>query len=185
MFSIRAGLCASLLTLVLCGCASDPAKQENMVRQDGAGTITLTDAPTVSFTVGDWQASNTSNPLLLTPDLLTNALLAVSRLQPGQSLLADGPDIPARLDTDTLKGLMSERVAAKGATSIRTHQMGRYQVVMADYQKSADGVLRQYREYAFILNGMVVHLLLVATPGRYYESGVHEAETLIQSLVAG
>lgn len=185
MLSIRAYLCSTLLALLLCGCASEPAMKENTVRRDGAGTITLTDAPKVSFAVGGWQAGDTSNPLLLTPDLITNAMLAVSRLKPGEALLADGPDIPAGLDTDTLKSLMSERVASKGATSIRIHPMGRYAVVVADYQKSADGVLHQYREYAFVLNGGVVHLLLVAKPGPYYASGNKVAEKVIESLVAG
>lgn len=185
MLSIRAGLCATLLALLLSGCASDPAKQESVLHKAGSDTITLTDAPKVSFAVSGWQAGNSSNPLLLTPDLMTNALLAVSRLQPGDNLLADGPFIPAPLDMETLERMMSERAASKGAFSTRTHQMGRYQVVVADYQKAMDGVMHQYREYAFVLNGGVVHLLLVAKPGRYYESGTKVAEQVIESLVAG
>ena len=39
----------------------------------------LSDSPAIEFSTGGWSHTNTTNPFLLTPDYLTNAMIGISR----------------------------------------------------------------------------------------------------------
>ena len=139
---------------------------------------TLTDAPGIRFETSGWSHSNSSNPFLLTPDQLTNAMVGVTRLGPGQPFLTNGPVIPKSLDAATVQVLLTERLRGKPNVTVSTETIGGRQVAVAKY---ADAYTRRV-EYAFPLKEHVVHVMLIAKEGRYFDSGNQVARKVVQTL---
>jgi hypothetical protein len=144
-----------------------------------AGNVaTLADAPGIKFETSGWKHSNSSNPFLLTPDELTNAMVGVSRLRPGQAFLTNGPVIPKTLDAPTVQVLLAERLRGKSNLSVSTETIGGRQVAVAKY---SDPYTRRV-EYAFPLKEHLVHVMLIAKEGRYFDSGNQVARKVVQTL---
>jgi hypothetical protein len=144
-----------------------------------SGTVaTLNDDPGVKFETSGWKHSNSSNPFLLTPDQLTNAMVGVTRLAPGQPFLTNGPVIPKSLDAATVQVLLAERLRGKSKVTVSTETIGGRQVAVAKY---ADSYTRRV-EYAFPLKNHVVHVMLIAKEGRYFDSGNQVARKVVQTL---
>jgi hypothetical protein len=151
------------------------AAQELRVKGNVA---TLADEPGIRFETSGWSHSNSSNPFLLTPDRLTNAMVGVTRLGPGQPFLTNGPVIPKSLDAATVQVLLTERLRSKPNVTVSTETIGGRQVAVAKY---ADAYTRRV-EYAFALKEHVVHVMLIAKEGRYFDSGNQVARKLVQTL---
>ena len=138
----------------------------------------LSDVPAIEFSTSGWSYTNTSNPFLLTPDYLTNAMIGVSRLKPGQPLLKGGPIITEALTTSEVRETLAARLADKTDLKLETLSIAGHDVVHAVYvQPEKNG-----EEYAFILNGFVIHVLLLAKPGKYYEEGSRVAAEVVATL---
>jgi hypothetical protein len=138
----------------------------------------LRDDPGIRFETSGWKHSNSSNPFLLTPDQLTNAMVGVTRLPPGRPFLTNGPVIPKSLDAATVQVLLAERLRGKPNVKVSTETIGGRQVAVAKY---ADAYTRRV-EYAFALKEHVVHVMLIAKAGRYFDSGNQVARRLVQTL---
>jgi len=158
-----------ILLAPVAGTAEEPRVRGNVA--------TLTDSPSIRFETSGWSHSNTTNPFLLTPDKLTNAMVGVTRLRPGQPFLTDGPVIPKSLDAATVQVLLAERLRSKHAT-VSTETIGGRAVAVAKY---ADAYTRRV-EYAFPLKDHVVHVILIAKEGRYFDSGNAVARKVVQTL---
>jgi hypothetical protein len=139
---------------------------------------TLTDDPGVRFETSGWKHANSSNPFLLTPDQLTNAMVGVTRLRPGQPFLTNGPVIPKSLDAATVQVLLAERLRGKPNVSVSSETIGGRQVAVAKY---ADAYTRRV-EYAFPLKEHLVHVILIAKEGKYFDSGNQVARKVVQTL---
>lgn len=157
------------LAILLFACTS-PAPQITQ-----SNVAVLPDRPAVEFSTGGWSYSNTLNPFLLTPDYLTNAMIAVSRLQPGEPLLNGGPIISAPITIDSVRDAVATRTRNKETLTLRTEEIAGRMVVHATY---SDGEERR-EEYAFPLNGYLVHVLLVAKAGNYYKTGSKIAREVV------
>jgi hypothetical protein len=170
---MRIRMIAAALYVLLAGAAY--AAEELRV----AGNVaTLNDAPSIRFETSGWKNSSSSNPFLLTPDQLTNAMVGVSRLRPGQAFLTNGPVIPKSLDAATVQVLLAERLRGKPNVSVSTETIGGRQVAVAKY---ADAYTRRV-EYAFPLKDHLVHVMLIAKDGRYFDSGNQVARKVVQTL---
>jgi hypothetical protein len=139
---------------------------------------TLMDEPGIKFETSGWKHSSSSNPFLLTPDQLTNAMVGVTRLGPGQPFLTNGPVIPKTIDAATVQVLLAERLRGKSKVTVSSETIGGRQVAVAKY---ADAYTRRV-EYAFPLKDHVVHVMLIAKEGRYFDSGNQVARKVVQTL---
>lgn len=83
-----------------------------------AKVIRLSDAPSAVFNTSGWSNTNSSNPVILTPDLLTNAMIGVSRLAKGQPLLRSQVTVPESLDVESIRKAVNERLRGKANLSI-------------------------------------------------------------------
>lgn len=142
------------------------------------GVARLEDAPAIQFETSDWDYTNTTNPFLLTPDTLTNAMLGISRLKPGEPLLSDGPAIPADLSPKTISATLAKRLRGKSGLAIKTERIGEREVVAATYTVGG----RKGMEYAFEMKGYLVHVLLLAKRGPYFEAGARAARKVVATL---
>jgi hypothetical protein len=165
---------AAVAFLVLLASVTGAAEE---LRVNG-NVATLLDDPGIKFETSGWKHSNSSNPFLLTPDQLTNAMVGVTRLAPGQPFLTNGPVIPKTLDAATVQVLLAERLRGKAKLSVSTESIGGRQVAVARY---ADPNTRRV-EYAFALKDHVVHVMLIAKEGRYFDSGNQVARRVVQTL---
>ncbi len=157
---------------LLTSCANTP----QLVNDHNVAT--LTDSPAIQFDTSGWSYTNTTNPFLLTPDYLTNAMLGVSRLKPGETLLNNGPTIPSKLYTETIAELLKQKLAGKENLSLSLRPINGKSVVVATYESdSKKGI-----EYAFPLAGQLIHVLLLASPGAYYQQGKVVSEKLVGSI---
>ena len=139
---------------------------------------TLADAPAIQFDTSGWSYSNTTNPFLLTPDYMTNAMLGISRFKPKDFLLNGGPPIPASLDFEIISELLRKRLSQKEDLEIFNKIIGENQVVVAMYSsENQKGI-----EYAFHVDNRLIHILLLAKKGSYYKQGKIVAEKLVSSL---
>lgn len=160
------------LVLLLTGCAVAP----QLV--DDHNVATLTDSPAIQFNTSGWSYTNTTNPFLLTPDYLTNAMLGVSRLKPGETLLNNGPVIPSDLNTESISQLLQQKLSGKENLSVSVRSINEKSVIVATYESdNKNGI-----EYAFPLNGQLIHVLLLASPGTYYQQGKVVSEKLVGSI---
>jgi len=143
-------------------------------------TTVLSDPPAVEFANIGWSYTNITNPYLLTPDYMTNAMIGVSRLKPGQPFLKDGPIISDTLTPEEMSKALSTRLSGKEDLKVEIIDVAGRRVAHAAYtQPDKIG-----EEYAFALNGYVVHVLLQAKPGRYYEDGTRAALEIVRTLRA-
>lgn len=164
---------AFFATLILIGgCTSTP------MTVDTNNIANLTDEPAIRFNTSGWSYTNTTNPFLLTPDLLTNSLLAVSRLKPGQHFPNDGPAVPNKLNQNAITALLKNKLASKENLVVSIDTINEKSVVVATY--SEDG--KKVTEYATELNGDLIHVLFMAIPGQYYQQGIIVANRLVGSI---
>jgi hypothetical protein len=138
----------------------------------------LTDAPAVEFSTSGWSYTNTSNPFLLTPDYLTNAMIGVSRLKPGHPLFKNGPLITESITGAEVYKVFAAHLADKSDLRVETLQIAGRDVAHAVYRQPE----KNGEEYAFVLNGYVVHVLLLAKPGHYYEEGSRVAAEIVRTF---
>lgn len=142
------------------------------------GVARLTDAPAIQFEMPEWDYANTSNPVLLTPDTFTNAMLGISRLKPGEPFMSDGPTIPADLNPKTIRALLAERLRDTSGVKIKTERIGNRDVVVATYTAGD----QKGMEYAFEINGYLIRVLLLAKPGHYFDAGTRAARKVVSTL---
>jgi len=164
----------AFLALFFFGCASPAQNNVN------TGVAVLSDSPAIEFKTGGWSYTNTTNPFLLTPDYLTNAMIGVSRLKPGEPLLKGGPIISTSLTTAEISPLLADRLSSKTDLTLETLTLGGREVVHAIYKDNE----KMGQEYAFVLNGFVVHVLLIAKSGSYYEAGSGVVVKIVESIKA-
>ena len=158
---------------LLTGCATN---QPVSVSNDGI--VTLTDSPAIQFSASNWGYTNISNPFFLTPDYLTNAMVSISRLQPGEALLHEGPIIPDNVNTETLLKLQAKRLVGKNNLEIIQATMSGHSIALATYSDPE----KKHLEYSFVLNGTVIYILVVAKEGDYYNSSKLVAENVIKTM---
>ncbi|NIR28506.1 MAG: hypothetical protein GWN84_04115 [Gammaproteobacteria bacterium] len=142
------------------------------------GVVELADEPAVRFRTSGWDHSNTTNPFLLTPDRLTNAMVAVSRLASGQPFLDGGPVIPEALDAKTVRAVLAARLEGKEDLRISTESIGDREIARAAYRDGG----RRCVEYAFEMRGYLIHVLLLARPGAYFAAGTVVARKVIETI---
>lgn len=142
------------------------------------GVAKLSDAPAIQFETSYWDYSNTNNPFLLTPDTLTNAFIGLSRLKPGEPWLNNAARVPVRLDTVTIKAALAKRLGNKTGLRIKAEMIGKREVVVAQYDEGD----KRGAEYAFGLRGYLVHVLLIAKRGSYFDSGERVARKLVETI---
>jgi len=171
---MRIGMILAVLYFLLASALTYAADELHV----SGNLATLSDAPGIKFETSGWKHSNSSNPFLLTPDELTNAMVGVSRLRPGTPFLTNGPVIPKSLDAATVQVLLSERLRGKSNLSVSTETIGGRQVAVARY---SDPYSRRI-EYAFALKQHLVHVMLIAKEGRYFDSGNQVARKVVQTL---
>ena len=161
-----------LAVILLSGCVTTgPSVSETNI-------VTLSDEPKISFSSSGWSYTDTTNPFLLTPDYLTNAMIGVSRFKVGDELLNNGPKVPATLSAESIQQLMKKRLADKAELSMSHKIVGRHTAIVATY---IDGE-KQGVEYAFELKGYLIHVLLLAKQGKYFEHGKMVAHKLVESM---
>lgn len=142
------------------------------------GMAKLNDTPAIQFATSGWDYANITNPFLLTPDVLTNAMVGVSRLKPGEPFLQNGPPIPTRLTPKTIKAVLAKRLKGKSGLKIKTEKIGGREVAVATY---TDGD-KKGEEYAFAMHGYLVHVLLLANHGSYFKQGEHVARKVVETI---
>ncbi len=166
----RVGAALIGVLLAICAHAAEPTVTNGVAR--------LTDAPAIQFEMPEWDYANTSNPVLLTPDLFTNAMLGISRLKPGEPFMNDGPTIPADLNPKTIHALLAKRLRDTPGVKIKTERIGDREVVVATYMAGD----QKGMEYAFEMNGYLIRVLLLAKPGHYFEAGARAALKVVSTL---
>ena len=155
--------------ILLASCAStEPRVSER-------GFATLHDEPRITFHTSGWSYTNTTNPFLLTPDYLTNAMEGISRFKVGDSLLQNGPVVSEPINKEAIRELLNERKKSEDDLVITDKQIGSHDVVVAEY--SDEEKIR--KEYALELNGFLLHILVVANHGNYSSS----AEAVVQRII--
>jgi hypothetical protein len=172
LLSIRTGIAAMGMYLLACSSIGLSAGRPELA--------VLSDAPAVEFSTGGWSYTNTSNPFLLTPDYLTNAMIGVSRLKPGQPFLKNGPIISEALTPEEMSKALAARLAGKNDLHVETLTIAGRDVAHASYTEPE----RNGDEYAFPFNGYVIHISLHAKRGRYYEEGTRVAAEILRTLRA-
>jgi len=140
--------------------------------------VSLNDAPAIKFSTSGWAHTNTTNPFLLTPDYLTNAMLGVSRMKSGESFPNQGPVIPIKLNPDVLESLLREKLSSKSELKVSKETINNRVVAIANY---ADGV-KNGIEYLLILDGSLVHVLLIAERGQYFSDGRNVARKVVETI---
>ncbi|MDQ2076774.1 hypothetical protein [Marinimicrobium sp. ABcell2] len=171
--------CAStalLLFVFLVGCASQPASVAPRV--DAEGYVTLRDDPAVRFATSGWNHSDTSDPFILTPNYLTNALVGVTRFESGEMITQNGPRVPATLNAQSIRGLLDQLVGDEENFSSRSATVHGREVVIADYPNEQ----RSRREYAFEFEGNLIRLIIVAQHGDYFEAATAVAENIVGTI---
>lgn len=128
----------------------------------------LTDVPAVEFSTSGWSYTNTSNPFLLTPDYLTNAMIGVSRLKPGQPLLKNGPLITEDITSAEVRKALAAHLVDKSELRMETLQIAGREVAHAVYRQ----LEKNAEEYAFVLDGYVIHVLLAGKTRALLRRGV-------------
>jgi len=164
---------AALLFLGTSSFASDEVQVHGQV-------VTISDAPAVAFHKADWSYANTTNPFLLTPDSLTNAMIGVSRIEKGRPLLRGPSIVPATLDVASIRAALLDRLTGRPNLSIYVETIGEREVVVASYGDASRASL----EYAFEYNGYLAHVLLSAKPGSYFDRGKVVATGVVKSFAA-
>jgi hypothetical protein len=140
----------------------------------------LSDSPAATFNISGWSYTNTTNPFLLTPDSLTNAMVGVSRLPKGSRILRSSVVVPASLDISSIQVAMAERLRDKSQPTITTEKIGDRQVVVARYtDRNAEVV-----EYAFEFANHMVLVLLRAKSGPYFRDGAMVARKVVESFAS-
>ena len=143
------------------------------------GVAVLSDDPPIEFSTSGWQHTNTTNPFLLTPDSLTNAMIGVSKLRSGDFYRGnDGPRVPDALDTSSIRSMLREELRDKTDLNLSTGSLGGRDVVKALY---ADGD-KLGLEYAFELEGYLISVLLRAKPGAYFDRGTKAANRIVETM---
>lgn len=163
--------------LALSGCVTNPSIPAPP-RVDSNQIVHLNDSPAVEFSTSGWSYTNTTNPFLLTPDYLTNAMLGVSRLRKGEALPNNGPLVPNEMNSDSIKSVLSERLKDKSNLRIETKVINNREVVVASYSQNN----KQGFELAFQLKENLVHILLLANEGQYYNQGEKVAYNIAKTI---
>lgn len=163
----------SLVSLLFTsGCVS------NFSRADNSGMAYLSDGPIpIEFSTSGWSYTNTTNPFLLTPDYLTNAMVGVSRLKPGESI-PNGPVISGDLSVSSLMTLLKEKASKYDNASILQKSTNGKAVAISKYKNDSRHVI----EYAFELNGVLIHILLSAKDMNYFQKGQVVAYNIINTI---
>ena len=169
---MKKNLILIMLAFLMVSCASTP----EIV--DSNNIATLTDTPAIQFNTSGWSYTNTTNPFLLTPDYLTNAMLGVSRLKPNEAFPDNGPVVPSELNSEVITELLRKKLSGKENLAISSTNINGRPVIVATYISSNKNGI----EYAFSLNSHLVHVLLLATPGNYYQQGKLVSEKLVGSI---
>lgn len=159
---------------LLTGCETTP------MLVDEHNIATLTDTPAIQFRTSGWAYTNTTNPMLLTPNSLTNAMVGVSRFKPNEALPNNGPMVPNQLNPHSIAQLLQKKLADTENLAISTTTFNNRTIVTATYMLGG----RNGVEYAFAMDGYLVHVILLATPGYYYELSKAVAEDLVNSIRA-
>lgn len=143
------------------------------------GVAVLSDEPPIEFSTSGWQHTDTTNPFLLTPDSLTNAMIGVSRLRSGDFYRGnDGPRVPDALDTSSIRSLLREKLRDRTDLKLSTRSLRDQEVAKALY---SDGD-KLGLEYAFELEGYLISVLLRAKPGAYFDGGTKAANRIVETM---
>jgi hypothetical protein len=167
---------ALLLLVFLAGCATQPATVAPRV--DAQGYATLRDEPAIRFSTSGWSHSDTVDPFLLTPNYLTNAMVGVSRFNPGDPAAQGGLSVPSALNAQNIQSLLNQLVGDEDGFNARSVTLHGREVVIADYPNEQ----RAQREYAFEFDGSLIRIVIVAQHGDYFDAATTVAENIIQTI---
>lgn len=163
----------AVFVLIVLGCSATAPKV------DSRGNVKLSGQPAITFHTSGWSYTNTENPFILTPDYLTNAMVGVSRLQPGQPILRNGSPVPEQINESTIRRVFEQKLGFESALVIDTQIIGPRAVVVASYSDE-----EKYRqEYGFELGGVLLHVVVVANHGHYASEAERVARTVIETMV--
>ena len=105
-------------------------------------------------------------------------MLAVTRLKPNETFPNSGPVIPNQLSPNVITELLQKKLLDKENLAVSSATINGRSVIVATYGTSNKNGI----EYAFALNGYLIHVLLLANPGNYYRQGKAVSEKLVGSI---
>lgn len=161
---------------VVSGCVANPS----VPTVDSNNIVRLNDVPAVEFSTSGYSYTNTTNPFILTPDTLTNAMIGVSRLKVGEAFLRSETKVPTSLDTNSIRRALTERLKDKDNLNVVTKVINNRNIVIANYNDKNKLSI----ELAFKLKGHLVHILLKAKKGQYFNHATYVATNIVKTIKA-
>ncbi len=144
--------------------------------------LRLPDEPQVVFHRSGWGWTTTTNPVFLTPDNMTNAMIAIFREKKGTTY-PSGLEVPKGLDSDSVQSFLEAWVQKKPTEKISGLEFSREEIgdrptVRARYFE--DGKPRSLLAFAF--DDYLVLLVLAAKDDTYFKRGLEAAREVIVTI---
>ena len=150
---------------------ADPHVDENDIAY-------LKDLPAVKFSTYGYSFTDTPNPFILTADYLNNSMIMVSRLKVGEIILKGDTKVPQDLSLIAIKKAIEKRLKNEDELRLFIKKMNGYDVVVANYRKKE----RIGVELAFEFKGYLLHILLLAKEGNYFNHATHVVSNIVNTL---